>query len=1765
MKKTLGLILALIMVCSVVSSPIIAGASDYKVDDSTFVQEGFTVSDGLATTTTAGATATYKISDAGDAFAKLYIGANSDVTITIVASGFTYEKSAVLPDSKSYDLGCYTFKANDTITVTSNGNATIGTLTVTPVTATYLGTTDSSFEQSGLSSSGLVNFDGQKNVYNGNAGGTGYAKWSIPESLSGMHDIYFYYPKVSYLENGKYCDSHITFELADESGNITSWTYGGKNVPAGWQKIKTVDFSEKKYTSVKLISGGMSGTYIRVTGFKFVPNNSPVFSYLITAKNMEIFDGFKTMDSTYTDTYKKVFLYSEKSGATASSTFDVANGKYYTFVHSCDFPDADPATRNFYFNINGTKYLKQNTPVEGDAKGLTVNFGTHGYGGKEGITGATPVWDWEKSENTFEITDGKLDFEIHSNKSPSRVDAILITQDPFVSLSGVVDSSNSANTFNDYSPYEQQISFPEEYLGEHTATTATAVLSNQNTTVNFKLGTLSDGSTSVQRNITVGGTETVAYTDGLGFMVLRADSAIKQTENTYYTKFNTTFEKDGVKYTSNSANVFRAGKPEWLIPTTLVQNDSKTVTMTADGELASITAVWTLEENDKEPKVKVTAKVKQNGEYSFGFFNNTKEVDTDNVGYVLNPFRWQEKRVPENGNLIGEAYSTTNHTQMTYKQNASGQEITVGVAVDEEFVKRIDESTGEPRVQRWTQELAGYDRTNQSPVINSDGTTQEIPGFTVDYSYEQSEFGMNTTSEHGKILPAVFAPMMGTSTSYFNVDGDGEIRDTFEFIYRPLSTVSTSGENKGWYDCYNHVVKDLRGVYDFRDNYYASMTDTAFNLVDLIMNDEFGGWDDETKAHYNIEDTYWTSIPNGLIYMQNYLLSDDSEFLMKRTLPTMAAILTRDSYHMTSEYSFEGKTEGPINKEMEYSNNQLGNALFEGAYQLSRGQVPIYRNIAKQREMPRTAGFETAGLPEMKNATDLIWYDIANGDTSLTNAITYADKYLNERIFISASNYVGEDTFVNTSFTPNIHALLDMYEKTGEQKYLDGAAEAGRRFLPLLRATDMPSSKDEMYTVDLEKRDNNYKMWAKSSWWLVNENFRRGAIMSNGYAYDTYTEKKVLGIDKDNYVTADDTAFPFWVVSRVGLGLEQFDTCYKNNGNVLMSTWAGDLLRLGYLSDDQLMMDMARSAVVGRFANYPGYYLCGTYDETHGYANYPYECFDYTTTYFHHIPSLLANVQDYLFANAYVKSKGNIDFPYVRNLGFAWFNSRQYGAEAGTIYAETDMWPWLKKGTITISGTDAKQIDWLAGRKEGRGAFILTNASDIDQSITVTFNAELGIADGAIATVYDADGVTSSATITGNQLTLTISAKGITTVAVDGSGIHKPQYAKVKMEDIETGQDAELGTSAKGIMYEGNTYKSAYNGSKLAYSTETGYDVKAYALSLDNTGYMGYIFVGGRSTDVKGGDGDKGILNTTLTWHYDGDDTVNTITDTTFPFEFYIPVDDATKKIKFNVSTTFGNGDVKSLAGEHLIAPNPVSLAEDTENGDFEPVLASGYFFDNLNNVSASDAFSNENASGLKFTMPNDATRTGKFDFDIEATDALKGCHLSGYLVALDDESTTDVDESGYVLFDNAEIKGSYLRGGNKILIYVENYRYLATRQFETDASGNKLGPKQGIVNGWANYDKSNFYITDASNDNILRTSKDGNTYTLTCGGAKQVTVAIATYDGTRMTDIELSDVIVSINNDKVLTLEDNQKLFVWQKDMYKPLTMKPLFNVLTK
>ena len=92
-----------------------------------------------------------------------------------------------------------------------------------------------------------------------------------------------------------------------------------------------------------------------------------------------------------------------------------------------------------------------------------------------------------------------------------------------------------------------------------------------------------------------------------------------------------------------------------------------------------------------------------------------------------------------------------------------------------------------------------------------------------------------------------------------------------------------------------------------------------------------------------------------------------------------------------------------------------------------------------------------------------------------------------------------------------------------------------------------------------------------------------------------------------------------------------------------MSTWAPDLLRIAYYTDDELLEAFARNALVGRFANYPSYYL-NEYSTYQQQENFPYIGPDTTQIYYHHIPVMISMLQDFLISQAYSWSDAKVDF-----------------------------------------------------------------------------------------------------------------------------------------------------------------------------------------------------------------------------------------------------------------------------------------------------------------------------------------------------------------------------------------------------------------------------------------------------------------------------------------------------------------------------------------
>ncbi len=1648
-------------------------------------------------------------------------------------------------------------------------------ISILPFTAVYAEENGVIFTPTASNCDTFSGWDGKTSLkrYNGTSAGIGggTALFTVPESVDGWTDIYYY---VSSYEKGytSKIDFSVTMTIADAKEKEATITYLLQEGNGGyWVKVAKAEFSSDVKETINITDG-------RLTDVKFVPSSGK--DYILTSEHFNTSIDWSVGFEEQAYNGKCLRSYDATGDPATVNGTKIEPGDYYVFVNSADFKYST-GTRNFTLTINGTEYKKNENQY----------FGTHLVGTEDENSiktagNAVPVFAWEQMTYPADkITvgeDGVLNLEVNAISPYVRLNAIVLTQDPNFSTNLSVENATLfCEDFPLRIPYEDKIPFPESGKGDLSNVSDTAVLENEHTSVSFRKGISKTGREVVQREILVGDTVVSPFENGFGFLSMYAAEVKKYQSGGYYGSFDVLapMENGDIKRVGTT-NVFRAGAPEWLIASTLEQVNNSTVRMTADGQYMSLVATWTLDEDDLEPKVTVTFTAKRDGEYSLGLFNEVNEVDKEKVGYILNPYRWQESRYPAEGETITETNSTTDHTQMTYKMNDKGQEISVGVAVDQSSIDlTVPVKGAEYEASRWPHDGLSYSVKStwaEDSYFNMETLKTEYKEITLDYTEQNADFVMNTTGFNGGVQPAIFAPKMASVDSAFQAG------ETYTIAYRPLSTVSSRGENQGWYDLYSHIASDIRGVYDYRDNYFSSMTDASFNLLNFLMDDELSGWSDEMIGHYNIEDSYWATNSNGLAYLQNYLLTEDANVLNERTLQSMGSMLTRSGPHVHRRYSIRGESETGLNKEIEFTSASFGNATYAGAYLMSQGMMPIYRDIAAYRNMTTTV--ETGGM-DLQNTTDLYWFEWANGENDYTQTLNNAEAYHN-RAFASASNDVSVKSFINISYTPQFQAQFDAYEITGNEKYLAGAVESARRFLPSLRITDMPESKSDMRVEDTENLLISNKVNRDYIWSYDGRSYRRGALLkprgngideTSGSVYDHYTVVGYL----DDAITFKDTTgvYPAWVTARTGLGVEQLSTCTEGK-NILMSTWAGDLLRLGYLSDDQLMMDLARSSIVGRFANYPGYYYT-EYTQLPSLAEYPIRGYDVTSLYFHHAPVFLAAVQDYLFSNAYVKSDGNVNFPNTRIQGYACFNNRMYGHESGNIYRENDMWPWLKEGTITVYD---KQIDWIGGRKEGRAAFVFTNAGDQVVSDTVVFNADLGIADGAIATVYDKEGNITEAVVSDNKLAIEIPAKGILTVAVNAENVHAPAYTTVEFDET---QETNLGESVLGLMYEGRTYEPSYKlnddgtykSGSYSYNVNKGYDVKAYALAFEPETYMGYIFVGGRSTEIynfsnnesadrfRGGDGENGIVKTTLTWHFEGEDEEHTVVDNVFPYEFWIPVNDRNKKIVFTVETEFKN-ETRKLGQAYTIAPVPIQTEAISDKTNFEPVSAKP-FIKTLQNTD--DTL----LSGNIMMGFDNRTSEAFGGMNVLKDDALEGCYLNGYLEVKDIPVSENITESGYLLFDNVKIEQSKnsAQDGEVQFSLADPYTGITDEDIDNwavyDKDGNYLGIKQNVLNvsnQTVPYVWDNLYITNAKNDNTIQVTQNGNVYTVSCNGAKYCKVLIATYDVSgKMVSVDAENVIVSINNSKEITVQDNQKVFVWSNAMYQTSTFRPLLPALTK
>jgi hypothetical protein len=338
-------------------------------------------------------------------------------------------------------------------------------------------------------------------------------------------------------------------------------------------------------------------------------------------------------------------------------------------------------------------------------------------------------------------------------------------------------------------------------------------------------------------------------------------------------------------------------------------------------------------------------------------------------------------------------------------------------------------------------------------------------------------------------------------------------------------------------------------------------------------------------------------------------------------------------------------------------------------------------------------------------------------------------------------------------------SLLDLWEATGEQRFLDAAEWGARWFAALLWVGPVPDEQAANTPVTTVAQDEAERRMSAFSRHMV-----AGHSGRNSWVRDSVPYPRGHGDIVQETV-------PAWVTMPVGMSFEAW--CTYCGRMVQNPGWAAYLLRMAQATGDDFFRDVAENSIVGRFTNYPGYYY---YMPTVAplKPGFPYQGpMDLTSIYYHHIPPQMGLAFDFLVEQARDRSGGRIAFPTVRDDSYVQFRQHLPGYAPGRFFDWEDAWLWMPAGLVT---PDSHLINWIsvASTDGSRFGAALSNSSRHPVRTTVRLDrTRLGIPPDAAPdlTVLDAHGlVVSETTLGGDATTIDIPPRGL--VALMLNGVH---------------------------------------------------------------------------------------------------------------------------------------------------------------------------------------------------------------------------------------------------------------------------------------------------------------------------------------------------------------------------------------------------------
>ncbi len=692
-------------------------------------------------------------------------------------------------------------------------------------------------------------------------------------------------------------------------------------------------------------------------------------------------------------------------------------------------------------------------------------------------------------------------------------------------------------------------------------------------------------------------------------------------------------------------------------------------------------------------------------------------------------------------------------------------------------------------------------------------------------TFRNNLFGVMVRNEADQAQPMVFAPVLG---------GQGSRMTAGQSMNFDLLLLVRPG---GWLETFEYAAREVIGFRDYRENTLTSMNQTLDNMIDYGLS-EYSRFIKEERGF-----SYATDMPGAvknvtaLHPLSVALAVDEQEIFTDRVQPLIEYLLSREKFLFSNTGEVGSQTATSNMRGPAFPVSEL--AEFHA---LTQGNNPLFLHHVRELYGEDRVLNMTTVVEGGTWKRDLSLYRATGEKQYLEEAVRKADVYIEQRIKNPPSDFSEAATSTFWDYIlPRWPQLFELYELTKEQRFLDAAVHGAREYASIMWF--YPRIPDEDVVVNRGGRAPLY---------------RRG-----------------------DPIRIPEETVPAWRVSEMGLIAEGLGTAGGGHRGIFLTTYAPYFLRIAQHSGDAFLRDIARSAMVGRYSNFPGYHMNMEYTTVSEKPNFPLRAHHELTSnsmHYNHVWVHIPMVLDYLVSDAFDRSNGAVDFPSRYVEGYAYLYGKAYGDRPGHFYGDQDVWLWMPRGVLKI---DNVQANYVTASGNGNFYAVLKNQSDRAIEVEVQVNADV-VSEAAARSypvrIWKDNEIAPAGELNDGKIRVTLSPKGITAVAVDGLAA-APRFRDTILatETVPWQQGFAMAESPIGTIQ--GMYLGTLTGMVLNFGEKTW--LYAYlAGDFENISEMEEV-----------------------TFHYQAGDEWQEYTVSKFPWEFSVPLTGEEEEVAIYIST----------------------------------------------------------------------------------------------------------------------------------------------------------------------------------------------------------------------------------------------------------------------